>query len=109
MKQMINDIKTSKFQLFTAIDYLLIDVMNNMGFDKLSYQDRLLKAKEFFAEQDLDKWSNEKIKQFLLANNADEPVLAFAGIKALQDFLWNRPSGYMVSFDAVASGKLMPL
>ena len=103
-QQMINDIKTSKFQLFTAIDYLLIDVMNNMGFDKLSYQDRLLKAKEFFAEQDLDKWSNEKIKQFLLANNADEPVLAFAGIKALQDFLWNRPSGYMVSFDAVASG-----
>ena len=43
-QQMINDIKTSKFQLFTAIDYLLIDVMNNMGFDKLSYQDRLLKS-----------------------------------------------------------------
>lgn len=79
-------------QTFTGKEYLQIDIANNFGLDKLTWDERL-------------KWFNENSHQInQLLNQADEPALFFAGLKAWDSFLRKQPSGYMTSFDATSSG-----
>jgi len=79
-------------QFFTGIQYLKIDVANNYGLDKITWDQRL-------------KWfdDNEHLLMSLLPT-AKEPALYYAGIKAYSDVLAGKPIGYMVSLDATSSG-----
>lgn len=79
-------------QTFTGKQYLQIDIANNFGLDKLTWDERLA-------------WFDENQHQInQLLNQADEPALYFAGLKAWDSFLRKAPSGYMCSFDATSSG-----
>lgn len=80
------------FQEFTGLEYLKIDIANNMGLDKLSWQERL------------DWFNQNESKLSTLINEAEEPALFYAGIKAYYDVLKGLPIGYMISLDATASG-----
>lgn len=77
---------------FTGKEYLQIDLANNFGLDKLTWAERLA----WFEE------NKHNINQML--SQADEPALFFAGLKAWDSFLKQKPSGYMPSFDATSSG-----
>jgi hypothetical protein len=79
-------------QEFTASQYLMIDIANNFGLDKLTWNERL------------DWFNDNKNNLHNLVQEADEPALFYAGIKAYEDYLAKRPSGYMISLDATASG-----
>lgn len=80
------------FQTFTPVEYLKIDIANNFGLDKFTWQERL----DWFDQNwgQLDK----------LISKAKEPALFYAGIKAYCDVLAGRPIGYMISLDATSSG-----
>lgn len=85
---------------FTGKEYLVIDIMNNFGYDKVSFEERLALFKEKLAITK-DSLTEELYE---LALHAKEPELAFAGLIAYRDFLNKIPSGYLISFDATASG-----
>lgn len=103
----LTEAENSEFQLFSDIDYLKIDIANNLGLDKLSYQERIQKFDEHIGSflptttppEDLISFMTHKLKDFNM-----EHALVYAGLLAYMDYLNNRPSGYRVSFDAVASG-----
>lgn len=90
-------------QLFSGKDYLKIDIANNFGKDKLSFEERI-------------SWFNENLEPYLyqhtndvallqMANESEEsPALAFAGLQAYRNMLNNIPSGYKVGLDACCSG-----
>lgn len=88
-------------QLFTGLEYIMIDVANNYGLDKLSFEDRLKWFKETII---INKDStNKDILEF--ANTTKEaPALVFAGLQAYRDTLNNKPTGYRIGLDAIASG-----
>lgn len=79
-------------QKFTGKQYLQIDMANNFGLDKKTWDERL----SWFAE------NQHNINALL--SQADEPALFFAGLKAWDSFLRKEPSGYMISLDATSSG-----
>lgn len=79
-------------QKFTGKQYLMIDIANNFGHDKLSWDDRLA-----WFEQ------NEKSLESLV-NKADEPALFYAGVQAYRKVQQGLPIGYMISLDATSSG-----
>lgn len=79
-------------QLFTAKQYLKIDVANSFGMDKLPWSDRL-------------EWFDQNEAQLLgLLNKAENPALYYAGVKAWEDTKRGLPIGYPVSLDATSSG-----
>ncbi len=80
------------FQTFTGREYIKIDIANNFGLDKKSWDDRI-------------SWfdSNEHHLPFLL-KKAEEPALFYAGCVAWQKTKENRASGYPISLDATCSG-----
>lgn len=79
-------------QLFSGRDYLKIDIANNYGLDKKTWNDRI-------------SWFNEnQDKLHSLVQTADEPALYYAGVKAWEDVQAGNPIGYMVSLDATSSG-----
>lgn len=80
------------FQTFTGKQYLMIDVANSMGLDKLNWDDRISWFKQ-----------NEH-RLHNLVNQAEEPALFYAGILAWEAALAGKPSGYPISLDATASG-----
>lgn len=80
------------FQTFTPREYLMIDVANSYGLDKLSWDDRI----QWF--KDHEHCMGEMIHQ------AKEPALFYAGCKAYMDALKGVPSGFMISLDATSSG-----
>lgn len=80
------------FQTFTGKEYLKIDIANNYGLDKLSWDDRIT----WF---DLHEQSLET-----LLNQAAEPALYYAGVKAWREVQQGLPIGYMISLDATSSG-----
>lgn len=79
-------------QTFTGREYLKIDIANNFGLDKKTWDERI----EWF-----DKNEANLAK---LMNQADEPALFFAGVQAWEETKAGRPSGYPISLDATSSG-----
>jgi DNA-directed RNA polymerase len=79
-------------QTFTGREYLMIDIANSFGLDKLNWDDRL-----GWFEQNEDKLDS-------LIKLADEPALFFAGVQAWKKVKKGEPSGYPISLDATSSG-----
>lgn len=79
-------------QLFSAREYLKIDIANNFGLDKKDWDERI----EWFDKNE-DNLTN-------LLKEADEPALFYAGVKAWNDVKEGKPIGYPISLDATASG-----
>jgi len=79
-------------QKFTPVQYLMIDIANSFGHDKLTWKQRL----EWFEEN--------KHQMGELVQQAKEPAMFYAGCKAYNDALAGKPSGYMISLDATSSG-----
>lgn len=79
-------------QTFTGREYLKIDIANNFGLDKISFDNRI-------------KWFDDNEHQLDdLIPQAKEPALFYAGTKAWRDVQASRPIGYMISLDATSSG-----
>lgn len=79
-------------QRFTPKQYLQIDIANNFGLDKRTWNERLA----WFEE------NQGKLHELL--PKAEEPALFFAGIQAWEAFQKGEPSGYPISLDATSSG-----
>lgn len=79
-------------QSFTGKEYIKIDVANNFGLDKEDWDVRIA----WFDE-------NENKLESLL-NQAEEPALFYAGIKAWEDVKAGNPTGHSISLDATSSG-----
>lgn len=80
------------FVSFTGRQHLMIDIGNNFGLDKEDWDVRL----QWFQD-------NEPHLESLL-NQADEPALYFASVKAYRDVQKGLPIGYTVGLDATSSG-----
>jgi len=79
-------------QQFTGIEYIAIDVANHFGKDKLTWDNRLL-------------WFYENYDSlYERVDEADSPMLAIKGLKAYQDALKGKPTGFIMGLDATASG-----
>lgn len=79
-------------QMFTSKQYLKIDIANNFGLEKENWDVRIA-------------WFDKNENQLQeLVNQAEEPALFYAGIKAWEDVQNERPTGYMISLDATSSG-----
>lgn len=79
-------------QQFTGVQYLKIDIANNFGLDKSTWNERI----EWF-----DKHENELAE---LLNRAENPALYFAGVQAWQATKRGEATGYPISLDATSSG-----
>lgn len=79
-------------QTFTGKQYLQIDIANNFGLDKKTWDERLT-------------WFDEHKDHLMeMLPQAEEPALFYAGVKAYQDVLAGKPIGYPISLDATSSG-----
>ena len=79
-------------QLFTARQYLQIDIANNFGLDKKNWDDRIAWFKEH------EHCLMDLVKQ------AETPALYYAGVQAWFAVQRGEPIGYPISLDATASG-----
>ena len=77
---------------FSGKQYLMIDIANNFGLDKINWDARL----------DWVLRRVDKLEDFL--KQADEPALFFAGVQAFRKAQAGEPSGYPISLDACSSG-----
>lgn len=80
------------FQEFTGREYLKIDIASNFGLEKKTWDQRLA----WFDQHELGL--EDMIQQ------AKEPALYYAGVKAWRDVQKGKPIGYMISLDGTASG-----
>ena len=79
-------------QKFTGYQYLLIDVANAYGHDKLVFEDRI-------------KWTEDNLKQLeSLADKADSKPLFMKAVMAIRKAQKGVATGHLVGFDAVCSG-----
>ena len=79
-------------QKFTGLEYLKIDIANSFGLDKKNWDERI-------------RWFDQNEHQLhSLLNQADEPALFYAGVKAWEDVKAGKPIGYPISLDATSSG-----
>lgn len=79
-------------QRFTGKQYLMIDIANNYGLDKASWQDRLNWFKQ-----------HKHCLHEMLAT-AQEPALYYAGVRAWEAVESGEAIGYPISLDATSSG-----
>lgn len=79
-------------QLFTPTQYLMIDIANNFGHDKLTWDARL----DWFRENEDQLESMQK--------EAENPALFYAGLKAYRQSQMGMAVHYPISLDATASG-----
>lgn len=81
-----------KFQRFTGMQYLAIDIANKFGLDKQDWNIRL-------------DWFNQNQEKLLsLVPQAKEPGLFHAGVQAWNQAQQGLPIGYPISLDACSSG-----
>lgn len=87
-------------QEFKPLGYLAIDIANNFGLDKKTWNERL----DWFDEhqQFFDEATLSDLRAF--AKDAKEPAQFVAGVLAYQDVLLGLPIGHMCSLDGTASG-----
>lgn len=79
-------------QLLTAREYLKVDIANNYGLDKKTWDERIA-------------WFDENEANLLnLVDEAEESALFYAGINAWKDMKAGKPIGYAVALDATSSG-----
>ena len=77
---------------FSGWQYLLIDVANAYGHDKLVFEDRL-------------QWAEQNLKQLeSLADKADSKPLFMKAVMAIRKAQKGVATGHLVGFDAVCSG-----
>ena len=82
-------------QHFTGREYVCIDVANQMGYDKLTWQERI-------------DWTTEnepRLEQ--LDKEADNPYLYRKAVRALRDTDNNTPTGYCLGLDCTSSGLMI--
>lgn len=79
-------------QTFTGYEYIKIDIANQAGLDKETWDTRIA-----WVDKNIDKL--EKMKP-----NVDEPILFMKGVKALRDAQAHKPTGFIMGLDATASG-----
>lgn len=76
----------------TSLEYLKSDIANNFGLDKETYEVKL-------------QWFEDNKNNLIdLIPEAEEKALFVAGIQAYENYLNDKPSGYPISLDAIASG-----
>lgn len=95
-----------KFQEFEPTEYLLMDIASNYGLDKKNWLERLDWA--YHHEHNLISEVNRmdvdpKYKSAYL-QEADDPAMMYAGMRAYRDASMGKATGYAVSLDATASG-----
>lgn len=79
-------------QLLTAREYLKVDIANNYGLDKKTWDERI-------------SWFDENEANLLnLVDEAEESALFYAGVNAWKDMKADKPIGYAVALDATSSG-----
>lgn len=79
-------------QTFTGWQYLLIDVANQFGIDKLLFEERIT-------------WAEDNLAQLeSLVDQADKKPLYMKACQAIRTAQRGEPSGHLVGFDAVCSG-----
>lgn len=77
---------------FSPIEYLCIDIANTYGKDKALFEDRIQWVKDNF----------NQLEQ--LADEAEEKALYIKAVMALRDVIKGKPTGHLISLDAVCSG-----
>lgn len=79
-------------QLFTGLDYLMISLANHYGLDKENFNTRI-------------QWVKDNIDHLEgFVSEADDQPQYYANLLALRDTQAGKPTGYLVGFDACASG-----
>lgn len=79
-------------QKFTPIEYVKIDIANQMGYDKWLWQERI-------------EWVNDhEDKLDFYIEQADKPLLYIKAVRALRDAKAGNPTGYIMGLDSTASG-----
>lgn len=86
-------------QTFTGLEYIKIDIANQYGLDKELWDHRIDGISEVISEHDGDTAG-----LYAALDNADEPVLMLKAIKAYEDAMAGRPTGFIMGLDATASG-----
>ena len=79
-------------QTFSGWQYLLIDVCNQFGGDKLLFEERIQ-----WAEENLDQLES-------LVDQAETKPLYMKAVQAVRKAQQGIPSGHLVGFDACCSG-----
>jgi len=77
---------------FTGIEYLMIDISNNWGNDKLTWEERF----NWFEDNQMCLDS--------VADEADNPILYRKAVRAYRKALKGEPTNHPVSLDATWSG-----
>ena len=79
-------------KMYTGWQWILIDVANHFGLDKLEFEDRI-------------QWTEEHLSELeLLVNEADCKPLFIKAVQALRDAQRGIPTGHRVGVDATCSG-----
>lgn len=77
---------------FTGWEYLLIDVVNHYGLDKLLFEERI-------------QWAKDNLHCLeALADNADSKPLFLKAVMAIRKAQQGMPTGHLVGLDACCSG-----
>ncbi len=78
--------------LYSGYEYLLIDIANNYGLDKQTFETRI-------------QWTQDHLTELeTLRGDTKSRPLYLKAVMALRDAQKGIPSGHLVGFDAVCSG-----
>lgn len=79
------------FKEFTPIQWQAVEVANNFGHDKLTYEERI-------------EWVKQNLDDLETMENPDEPELYNRAVRGLRLAQQGIPTGHTVALDAVCSG-----